>query len=200
MPTRPGSTLPALSDAADAQSSSNYFWRSANPNKMLLSDGDRELATLVDLNGSQLIIIDNGSFLLNLPLVNHERRKLAARLIEECGPPGRGVVFLESGEGGPVIGGESENATPTGLEAFLVWPISVLMLHLAVLGIIFSVAVFPIFGRPHEPEKPITSDFGKHIRALGELMQRSGDEDYARQQLRHYHDHVRRESGTSHRS
>ena len=39
--------------------------------------------------GSQLLFVVNGSFLLNLPLVNHEHRKLAQRLITACGPPGR---------------------------------------------------------------------------------------------------------------
>ncbi len=31
----------------------------------------------------------NGSFLLNLPLVNHEHRKLAGKLIDAVGPPGK---------------------------------------------------------------------------------------------------------------
>jgi hypothetical protein len=73
------------------------------------------------------------------------------------------------------------------------------MMHLALVGILFCFALFPIFGRPHEPREAPLSDFGKHIHALGELLQRSGDEGYARQQLRHYHEQVRRESGVAHR-
>jgi len=33
------------------------------------------------------VLVNNGSFLLNLPLVNLEHRKLAARLIGASGPP-----------------------------------------------------------------------------------------------------------------
>jgi hypothetical protein len=47
---------------------------------------------------SQLLVVANGSFLLNVALVNHEHRKLAGKLIDSVGQPGRDVVFLESGQ------------------------------------------------------------------------------------------------------
>ena len=46
--------------------------------------------------GSKIIVVANGSWLLNLPLVNAEHRVLASMLIDECGSPSR-VCFLESG-------------------------------------------------------------------------------------------------------
>src|SRR5262249_16531695 len=58
---------------------------------------------------SRLIVVTNGSFLLNLPLVNHEHRKLAARLVAAV-EPGQ-VVFLESGLGGPAIDPKSEGGS-----------------------------------------------------------------------------------------
>ena len=50
----------------------------------------------------------------------------------------------------------------TGLEILYVWPINVVLLHLAVLGIIFCFARFPIFGTPRQAAAVSTSDFGLH--------------------------------------
>ena len=38
-----------------------------------------------DWSDGQVIVVTNGSFVLNYPLVNHEHRKLAAKLVAECG-------------------------------------------------------------------------------------------------------------------
>ena len=51
---------------------------------------------------NQIIVVTNGSLVLNYPLVNHENRKLAAKLIEQCGKPDK-VVFVESEPGGPTV-------------------------------------------------------------------------------------------------
>jgi hypothetical protein len=125
---------------------------------------------------NQIIVVANGSFLLNVPLVNHEHRKLAGKLIEEVGAPGR-VVFLESGPGDPPIdpeGGESPLA-----RLFGAWPLGIILLHSAVLGIIFCFARWPIFGRPKSPPAETITDFGHHVSALGELLERTRDRAYA---------------------
>jgi len=136
---------------------------------------------------SQLIVVSNGSFLLNLPLVNHQHRRLAGKLIDEVGPPCQTVVFLESRYGGPSIREDDPATTiPTGLEIFNVWPTNWILFHMAVLGIIFCFSRWPIFGRPRQPARDSTSDFGKHIEALAELLQRSRDRSYAMTRLLHY--------------
>src|SRR5436190_17481878 len=56
-----------------------------------------------DFGDGQIIVVSNGSFVLNFPLVNQEHRKLAARLVNECGPAARRVVFIESGPGLPRV-------------------------------------------------------------------------------------------------
>ena len=143
---------------------------------------------------SQLIVVSNGSFLLNLPLLNHEHRKLAGKLIAESGQPGR-TVFLESSAGGPQIRAEDPtNAPPTGLEIFNIWPMSFILLHIAAVGIVFCAARYPIFGTPRDPPAASRSDFGRHIRALGELLQMTRDRAYATARLKHYHQNVRGES------
>ncbi|MCE9548386.1 MAG: hypothetical protein K8T25_23170 [Planctomycetia bacterium] len=135
----------------------------------------------------------NGSFLLNFPLLNHEHRKLAVRLVGEVGS-GRKVAFLESGADGPrLLEEEPAIEIPSGLEMFGIWPMNLLLLHLAVLGVVFCLARWPIFGRPTSAPPQATSDFGKHIDALGELLELSRDQSYARTRTLAYHQTLRGE-------
>jgi Domain of unknown function (DUF4350) len=179
------------------------YWSDRPAFKRLLESGSDTIAFEVsydEWDGSKIIVINNGSFLLNLPLINHEHRKLAGRLISACGS-GR-VVFLESAAGGPTVYAEEPGANiPTGFEVFTVWPLGFIVMHLAVLGILCCIAIYPIFGRPKTVRSSVVhADFGSHINALGELLESTEDRQYARDRLLHYHEHVSRDSGTSHRS
>ena len=208
---------------------------------LLSSNGDPIVrATRDNKDRGQVIVIANGSFVLNLSLVNREHRKLAAKLVEACGPPAE-VAFLESGPGEPTVYDEEPSAQrPTGFEVLSEWPIGAIWMHLMILGIIAVAAWLPIFGRPVQDNRladelqsasqptpalrgpdptlgllpmlgsvipqsandllnPVRrSDFGGHIDAISELMQRTKDEQYARQRLMYYAEHVRRDSRTSH--
>jgi hypothetical protein len=147
-------------------------------------------------DGGQVIVVANGSFLLNLPLVNHEHRKLAGRLIQECGPRGQTVVFLESGPGGVSIS-DRDTEMHHLVRAFTQWPVNGILFHLTMLGIVYCVFAFPIFGRPRELVSDSPSDFGKHIDALGGLLERTADLAYARARLAHYQKTLRRDPGTT---
>lgn len=153
---------------------------------LLSSDGDIVVGKFTRQNwsGSQIIVVANGSWLLNLPLVNHEHRRLAGNLIGECGKVDQ-VVFLESGPGEPAISSHEPNQHH-GLAAFTVWPINCILMHLLALGILFCYSVFPIFGRPRRMPEAETSDFGKHVYAIGELMEHTGDRQYATQVRENY--------------
>ncbi|MEE8452544.1 MAG: DUF4350 domain-containing protein [Thermoguttaceae bacterium] len=158
----------------------------ANATVLLESEGDA-LIGRDPWDGSNLIVVANGSFLLNLPLVNHEHRKLASMLIDEVGPPSQTVVFLESYAGGPRISDEDPSASmPTGLEIAVADPTRWIFLHLAVVGVIFCISRWPIFGLPRELAPGGTSDFGKHVHAMGELLKRSRDRSYAMTRFLHY--------------
>ena len=153
---------------------------------LLEADGD-VLIGRQEWFDSRLIVVTNGSFLLNYPLINHEHRKLAGRLIDAVGAPGRTVVFLESSAGGPeILDHDPAVGPPLGLDIFNIWPTNWILVHLSIAGIIFCFARFPIFGRPLELEADATSDFGKHVTALGELLAQSGDTSYAESRLAHY--------------
>lgn len=167
-----------------AKTDMSLWWRLVPPRMeqaLLVSDGEtivgRQQPTA---GGGQLITVANGSFLLNLPLANHEHRKLAGKLIESVGTHAR-VVFLESDEGGPPI---DPPATDGSLwRMFEAWPLGVILLHFGVLGVIFCFARWPIFGRPRPLPAEVLVDFGKHVAAVGELLRRSKDRDYALAQL-----------------
>lgn len=163
----------------------------------LLYSRDATLVTRITeshWDDSQLIVVTNGSFLLNMPLVNHENRKLAGKLVEACGD-GKLAVFVESGPYGIAVYDEEPTAKyPTGLEVFTVWPLAPIALHFAVLGIIVCFCMLPIFGRPIEPESDSISDFGKHIEALGRLLERTRDDKYARTRLRQYYEKLKGEA------
>jgi hypothetical protein len=197
----------------------DYNWEGRAEFTTLLESEREAIVTrlnISDWGDSKLIIVNNGSFLLNLALVNQEHRKLAGKLVSECSP-GR-VAFLESGPGGPMIFDKEPNTNlPTGFQVFTVWPMGFIIMHLAVLGMLCCIAIFPIFGRPRElsirssgvsfadttgaeAATVIRADFGKHIDALGELLELTEDRQYARNRVTYYHENVKRDSGASHRA
>ncbi|MGY8768331.1 MAG: hypothetical protein ACKVH8_07880 [Pirellulales bacterium] len=155
--------------------------------RVLLKSGKHNMVSRLkdDYMDSQIIVVNNGSFLLNMPLVNAEHRILAGKLIEECGY-GSNVAFLESGEDLKIVHSEDTAGGNSGWEWLTVWPLSVSGLHFALLMIVLCFALFPYFGRPRNlPEEP-TSDFKKHIDSLGQLLEITQDYDYAQLRVKQY--------------
>ncbi|HVW39275.1 MAG TPA: hypothetical protein VHB99_18290 [Pirellulales bacterium] len=170
-------------------------WTPASAAQVVLASQQDALVTRERKHAGELILVVNGSFLLNFPLVNHEHRKLAGKLIAEAGTNQR-VVFLESEAGGPSVLDEDPPDVPiNGMEFFGVKPFSIVLLHLAFLGMIFCAVRFPIFGRPRELPPPPLSDFGRHVWALGQMLERTQDRAYALGRLLYYQQYVRREPG-----
>ncbi len=167
------------------------FWKHSPPPvnlrpdfQPLLQSGEQTVAyeiTKPAWRDSRIVVVTNGSFLLNLPLVNHQHRLLAGKLIDDCSISDQ-VAFLESGPAGLlVVAGLNEIPDDVIRRRML------LSIHWLVWGMLFCFSVFPIFGRPKPlPEEP-TADFGQHVDALAALLARTGDSSYARQQLGLYH-------------
>ncbi len=152
----------------------------------LASEGDALIFRLPE-GQSQLIVVANGSFLLNAPLSNHEHRRLAGRLIDEIGPPKKMIAFLEFNPFGSRISDKDPSFGPRlGFEVFHVWPTNWILLHICLVGVLLCFWKFPIFGRPVEPESDATSDFGLHIDAVARLLAKTGDTAYAHTRLQHY--------------
>ncbi len=137
-------------------------------------------------NDSRLVLVENGAFLLNGSLVNHEHRKLAGKLVSSVGSPELDVVFLES-DASPLVQDEDpSDGPPTGFRLFSIWPIGATLAQLAALGIVFATTRFPIFGVPKRLSRPSLTDFGRHVAAIGRLLAATSDRAYAYTQLRNY--------------
>ncbi len=157
---------------------------------------------------SQIIIVANGSFLLNLPLVNREHRKLAAHLIDTAlAPPGLVVspgsqpnpnnfefVFLEGDAYLPIRTSEPSPKSLSGMEFLQRWPLAPLSVHLLLALMLACFVFFPIFGRPRELRDEALSDFGRHVDELGRLLEKTNDVPFARGRLDYYFGGGRRDS------
>ncbi|MGZ3385293.1 MAG: hypothetical protein ACXWNF_10355 [Isosphaeraceae bacterium] len=155
----------------------------AGQHEVLLT-GDGEVLALeweVD-RGSRVLAIANGSFLLNLPLVNPARRPLAQRVVEWIGEEPRRVAFVE----GPRLLGESE-VPPTLIDLVArIRPFRWVALHLGLFGLLACLARAPRLGRP-SPDAPSDADRpAAHAEAVGALLERSHGAATARDLLETY--------------
>lgn len=164
-------------------------------------------------NENKIIIVSNGSFLLNYGLVNHEHRKLASAMIDECRFQSN-VVFLESGPGG--ISVSDQDLTSNNAWAWISEPpLRYIVPHFLLWGLLFCFAYFPIFGRPRRrlPTRSSSSEnptpfastisqadinpantFRSHIVAFGKLLQRTQQPVRAAEKIRQYHEIYGRDS------
>ncbi|HEV2969394.1 MAG TPA: hypothetical protein VGY55_05330 [Pirellulales bacterium] len=145
---------------------------------------------------SQLIVVANGSFLVNLQLVNKEHRKLAAKLIDKVGQSKR-VVFMEADEPTRIrnSGGRNNQETAGMTDVLGVWPLGVILIQWGIVMLLFCFSRWPIFGPPRDPPPAPTSDFARHVAALAENWELTRDSSYAKTRWQYYQEHVRGEPG-----
>ncbi|HEY1065012.1 MAG TPA: hypothetical protein VGE52_02845, partial [Pirellulales bacterium] len=163
----------------------------------LLSVGGRRLVSAVDYftndeADSRLLVVVNGTFLYNLPLANSEHRLLAGRLLSSVerfarqadGGASRDpleAIFL-LGEADPHGGDPSASKWAV----LGVPPLSWVLLQLTALGLLYCFSRWPIVGRPRELVAADASDFGRHVEALGDLLEQTGDEAFADRRARQW--------------
>ncbi|MCL2118084.1 MAG: hypothetical protein FWH27_06610 [Planctomycetaceae bacterium] len=169
-----------------------------NVEPLLLADGEtvvtsgksqsvdgRVLVARKKVGQSQAIFVTHAGFLLNFPLVNHEHRKLAGRLIDTFGTPKkRACIYIGYSEIDFERSNDVSEESPHVLLTLLhIWPLSVILCHLIVLCAAFCFYKWPIFGRPRTlTESPVT-DFSKHIDAYAGLLAEAKDDDYVLNQI-----------------
>jgi hypothetical protein len=151
---------------------------------------------------SEVIVIAGGALINNFAVLKYERpqgRELVRRLITEMGqrtvndPPRAGLIHSDSG--GLEIDSEDEKpSVGVGSEWLTIWPISLVTLHLALIGVIACLVMLPIFGRARRDRDEASSDFADHIRAVAQLMRRTGGEPTARAKIRDYFRKIRGET------
>ncbi|MFN3150547.1 DUF4350 domain-containing protein [Bremerella sp.] len=143
-----------------------------------------------DYSDNQIILINNGSFLLNLPLVNPEHRKLAAKLVNQCDQSyyaPDSVAFLETEGGVRIMNADQSTDGNSGWEWLSKWPLNLVGLQMAWWLIVLCFALYPIFGRAKRLPAAETSDFKKHIDSVGDLLQATDDHGYAQLRVQQYH-------------
>ncbi len=158
--------------------------------EVLLAAGDEPIVVRLgnEYFENQIILINNGSFLLNLPLVNPEHRKLAAHLIDECDTSygAQSVAFLETGGYVPIRNADDSTQGTSGWEWLKKWPLNLVGLQMAWWLIVLCFALYPIFGRAKKLPSSSTSDFKKHIDSVGDLLEATDDHGYAQLRLQQY--------------
>ena len=76
----------------------------------------------------------------------------------------------------------------------LVWPTNWILLHFALIGILFCFWKLPIFGLPRPEDPTGAADFGRHIDAVAALLERTADRRYALSRVKHYQQVVRNDA------
>lgn len=157
--------------------------------KPLVVAGEKEFAFKLsrswdDYSEGKIIVVSNGSFLVNYALVDAENRKLAGNLIDLCDSTGD-VMFLESGRGGIKVS-DSDTNNHNRWSWVSQAPLRYIVPHFLMWGILFCFVFFPIFGRPRVINPESTSTFRNHVNALGKMIGRTGLPNRAINKIRKY--------------
>lgn len=133
---------------------------------------------------NRVIVVANGSFLLNMPMANPAHRDLATQLADQC--VGKVLVLESSVEGINVSDNQPDDAEKT----FWSWvqrePMNIIVPQMLLLCVVYLFAFYPTHGRPKKIKEKTNADFSYHVEALGELYQRSGDEKFAINLIKSY--------------
>ncbi|XZE46602.1 hypothetical protein SH467x_001891 [Pirellulaceae bacterium SH467] len=156
------------------------------------SDGIPLLTSVAAEAGStsRVVLVSTPALLANYNLTYPGNWKIASKLVDQL-PPGK-IGFLST-EGDPRVLQAGESEQQKGFEMLTMWPINIITLHAAFLGMLVLVSLFPIFGRPKSLPAKSTQDFSDHIDALGALLFKSGDRFYALSTIADYFRSVRKD-------
>lgn len=208
-PTGPGSGLQVMSGETTPSKTQVDF----TP-LIQTTVGDTVVAKITSKRwrGSQIIVVASGSLLTNYGLTSPVNRQLATSLINasfepmlEAGVVDEELLLLADGSEpqaafafapGQFPISERVDGIPraTGAELLTIYPMSLVTMHLAVIGLVICLMLLPTFGRPRTIERRALTHFGDHLDAVGTLMQRRGGESFARRRISEYMKRVRGET------
>ncbi len=163
------SSLPIPGDVASSGAFNGY------DADVLLTVDDIPMVYMVKKSywpGSRIIVVGNGSFLLNFPLANNEHRKLASNLVRtahQLDHPGSDALFIESGS-------EIAISNHDAPEIHSKWnwisnePLRFIVPNILIWCMLFCFVYFPIFGRPRRIQSRSVANFRDHINALAQLL------------------------------
>ncbi len=157
--------------------------------RVLLGAGPSALAIEADTSDGKVLVVANGSFLLNGALLNAARRPLAKRVVdwasEGLDGGARTVVFVE-GES-PWEEPEKSSGMPSGFSLLrrrthLRWVVA----HMIVFGLLACLAAAVRLGRPRPAPASGADRPAAHAEALGDLLRRTRDTRAAADMLEAY--------------
>ncbi len=142
-------------------------------NVLLTGDGKKLVVAWTDTNdesaAGQVLIVANGSFLLNAALLNKARRPLATRVVDWVGDGSSHVAFVE----GAYALDEDNAAAPSPFHLLMVEPFGWITTHLAIFGGLLCLALAAPLGRSC-PEPPSAIERpSAHPVALGAILART---------------------------
>lgn len=174
-------------------------WERAPRSEVLLAS-NRQTPLVTQLTstsflGSRILLVVNGGPLLNGSLTAALQRKIATKIIQQCQPAKRVAVLVYDQSGIRISNMKEKDPRVAGLEMLTVWPLNILSMHAALLGILVCMVLLPVLGRPqHLPQRSL-ADFGHHVEALGKMLHQTGDRAYACKAIVDYFRSVRGEPG-----
>ncbi len=142
-----------------------------------------------------VLVLANGSFLVNAGLLNKARRPLAAHVLDWIGDGPSKVAFVE----GENVLAESDSDSISPFHLLTVYPFNWIAAHLAGFGVLFALALATTIGRPRpEPASEIERP-SAHPIALGAILARTRQTALAHEILANYR-RWRHPAGATHRT
>lgn len=192
--TGPG--LPAFPETFEAEASREAI---SLHSKLATESGQIIVAEVAseDWSGSKVLVVVGGSLLTNYAFTREWNRQLADKLVAACRTSKKqpNAVFVTSRWSSvPVSDGQPGVPKATGMELLTVWPINLVTMHGVMLALIIALAMLPIFGRPKRLHVNRQRDFGDHLDAVAALMNKTGDQEYARSRIHEYRKRILGES------
>lgn len=187
----------SYTDINDDETWENEWAKAPLATSLLASEDGTPLVTRLTSDlypDGQILTLVNAAPLLNGSLVEPHFRQMAHQLIGELGNTKRIAVLPLNGYGIQVSRVPDEEDEIAGLSVLTTWPMNMIIAHLAFLGILFCLALFPILGRPQALPQVSVTDFGQHAEALGQMLRRTRDTHFALQIIGDYFRSVRGEA------
>ena len=157
--------------------------------------------TSEDWKDSRILVVAGGSLLTNYAFTRPANRQLAEQIVAaaKIGANDEPTAAFVTSRWSMIGVSDGKPGIPkaTGMELLTVWPISLVTMHGVMLGLVIGLAVLPIFGRPRRIQVNRQRDFGDHLDAVAALMNRAGDEEFARHRIQEYRRRVHGEAGTN---
>ncbi len=142
-------------------------------------------------SGSQIIVVGGGSLLTNYAFTKPFPRSLADQIVSVAvksttsSTPRAGFISIDA-QSLPVS--ESKPGVPkaSGWELLTTWPMSLVTVHAALLGLVICLMLLPSLGRARHVRYHAKGNFGDHLDAVATLMNRAGGEGFARHRISEY--------------